>query len=226
MIIELHIFTNSTVHAPSTKHIENTYKSFMDTFKFKVKTTVWCDRNPNVEASEEYINSLKKIFPTVNDEVGGMSHGYHLAARNSNAEFLFMLEHDWDFLAKNINHTLPQIVDGMRKDNILHLRFNRKEEGNRDDVIGSRGMDLNVVEIKGKVFDFCMTDCVSNNPHIINRKRWLDEAARHTHYVRFGGAYGLEEFLTASPIRGAMYGPLGHPPTIYHTDGKHLTRQY
>ena len=221
MIIELHIFTNSTVHSPSTTYIENTYKSFMDTFKYKMKTTVWCDRNPNVEASEEYINNLKKIFPIVNHEVGGLSHGYHLAAKNSNSEFLIMLEHDWDFIAKNIHHTLPQLIDGMRRDDILHLRFNRRPQGNI-----SMEMDTGLAPVKGKVFDFCTTPLLGNNPHIINRQRWLDEAAKHTHYMGFGGAYGLEEFLHASPLIGALYGPLGHPPTIYHTDGKHLTRQY
>ena len=225
MILELHIFTNSSVHAPSTRHIDNTYKSFMDTFKFKLKTTVWCDPNPNTEVSEEYINNLKKKFNTVNMS-GGLSHGYHEAANNSTSEFLFMLEHDWDFIPKNIHHTLPQIVDGMRKDDILHLRFNRKEGGNRDDVCASLGTDLDVVEVKGKVFDFCTTKCVSNNPHIINRVRWLKEAAPHAKTIRMTKEYGLEDFLTPSPIRGAMYGPLGHPPTIYHTDGKHLTRQY
>jgi hypothetical protein len=225
MIIELNIFTNSTVHSPSTSHIENTYESYLKTFRYPLKTTIWCDPNPNTAAADEYIDNLKKKFKNV-VSTGGLSQGYHKAVRSSDAEFLFMLEHDWDFKAENIHHTLPQIIDGMRKDDILHMRFNRKEGGNQDDVIASRGMDLNLVEVKGSVFDFCMVDCVSNNPHIINRKKWLKEAAQHSHYVGMTREYGLEEYLSSSPIRGAIYGPIGHPPTIYHTDGKHLTRQY
>lgn len=218
MIIELNIFTNSSSNSPSTMHIENTYASYFKTFRYRLKTTVWCDINPNTKSSDEYISNLKKIFNNVN-LTGSLIQGYHTAIKNSNSEFMFMLEHDWDFIHKNISHTLPKIIEGMRKDNILHLRFNKR--ANQD----AQGWDLNLEEIKGSVFDFCMTDCVSNNPHIINRQRWIDEAVKYID-TRCSGAYGLEELLTRSPIRGAMYGPLGHPATIYHTDGKHLTRQY
>jgi len=218
MIIELNIFTNSSSNSPSTMHIENTYASYFKTFRYKLKTTVWCDIHPNTKSSDEYINNLKKIFNNVN-LTGSLIQGYYTAVKNSNSEFMFMLEHDWDFIHKNISHTLPQIIEGMRKDNILHLRFNKR--ANQD----AQGWDLNLEEIKGSVFDFCMTDCVSNNPHIINRQRWIDEAVKYID-TRCSGAYGLEEFLTRSPIRGAIYGALGHPTSIYHTDGKHLIRQY
>jgi hypothetical protein len=219
MDIELHIFTNSTVNAPDTWHIENTYRSFKETWKKDMPVTVWCDRNPNKERCEEYIEALRKLFPIVNTEVGGLSHGYHQAANGSTAEFLFMLEHDWEFYADRIPHTLDQIIDGMRKDNILHLRFNRKQ-ANEPDAHASFGHDIEWEDYEGSVFPYAMVKQVSNNPHIINRQRWLAEAAQHTHYIRFGGEYGLEEYLTASPIRGAIYGPRGHPPTIKHTDGK------
>jgi hypothetical protein len=220
MDIELHIFTNSTVNAPDTWHIENTYNSFKKTFPVDIPVTVWCDRNPNQEKSEEYLEALRKIFPVVNHEVGGLAHGYHMAVRGSNKEFLFMLEHDWEFYTDRIPNTLEQIVDGMRKDNILHMRFNRKVGGNEPDAHASFGHDMDWVDYEGSVFPYSMVNAVSNNPHIINRQRWLDEAAKHTHYVGFGREYGLEEYLTSSPIRGAIYGPRGHPPTIFHTDGK------
>lgn len=220
MDIELHMFTNSTVNAPDTWHIENTYKSFKDTFKVDIPVTVWCDRNPNKERCEEYIEALRKIFPRVETEVGGLSHGYHMAVRGSDKEFLFMLEHDWEFKAENIEHTLEQIIQGMRLDNILHLRFNRKRHGNHPDANASFGFDIEWEDFEGSIFPYSMVKMVSNNPHIINRQRWLSEAAQHTHYIRFGGEYGLEEYLTASPIRGAIYGPRGLPPTVVHTDGK------
>ena len=143
-----------------------------------------------------------------------------MAVRGSDKEFLFMLEHDWLFNKEHIPHTLDQIVDGMRKDNILHMRFNRKVHGNHPDVHASFGHDMDWVDYEGSVFPYAMVNAVSNNPHIINRQRWLAEAAKHTHYVGFGQEYGLEEYLTGSPIRGAIYGPRGHPPTIVHTDGK------
>jgi len=152
MDIELHIFTNSTINAPDTWHIESTYKSFMDTFNADIPVTVWCDKNPNKEKCYEYIEALNKIFPVVNHEVGGLSHGYHLAVRGSNKEFLFMLEHDWLFNKEHIHHTLDQIVDGMRKDDILHMRFNRKVHGNHPDVHASFGHDMDWVDYEGSVF--------------------------------------------------------------------------
>jgi len=219
MEIELHLFTNSTVHSPDTWHIENTYKSFCDTFKKEMPVTVWVDRQPNLERWEEYVVNLRKIFPKVETEVGGLSHGYHTAAFKSPAEFLFMLEHDWEFYADRIPHTLDQIIDGMRKDNILHLRFNRKLGGNQPDGHASLGHDIDWEDHEGSVFPYSTVKQVSNNPHIINRERWVKECTPHTHYIGFTKVHGLEEYLTASPIRGSIYGPRGHPPTVYHTDG-------
>jgi len=221
MEIELHIFTNSTVNAPDTWHIENTYKSFKDTWKRDMPVKVWCDRNPNRDKCEEYIENLKKLFPQVDADVNGLSHGYHRAAFESQAEYLFMVEHDWEFYADRIMHNLDQILDGMRKDNILHLRFNRKLHGNQPDGHASLGQDMDWIDHEGSVFPYSTVKLVSNNPHIIHRERWIKECTPHTHYVGFTSSYGLEEYLTASPIRGAIYGPRGHPPTILHTDGKH-----
>jgi len=219
MDIELNIFTNSTVHAPDTWHIENTYHSFCAMWKKQIPVAVWCDRNPNREKADEYIENLKKIFPVVHSEVNGLSHGYHLSAFQSEAEFLFQLEHDWEFYPDLITHTADELLDGMRKDNILHLRFNRKLAGNVPDGHASLGHDIDWEDHEGSVFPYSTVKMVSNNPHIINRKRWVDEATKHTHYIGFTQSYGLEEYLTASPIRGAIYGPPGHPPTVYHTDG-------
>lgn len=211
MKIELHIFTNSTRTAPSTSKITDTYQSFLETFTTELIPNVWCDRRPNFINANEYLSNLKKLFPVVN-ESKSLSAGYVTAIKESDADFLFMLEHDWKFL-DNIPHTLDDIMKQMYKDQLIHLRFNKY-----DNII--EGWDTNLQEVHGTYFNYCITPCLSNNPHIINRKLYIDNALNHV-IVKNKGSKGIEDRLTKnSCLTGSIYGPLKYPKTIEHTDGK------
>jgi len=208
--IELHIFTNSTISSPSTSMIENTLRSFKEIFSVDMQPTVWCDPNPNVEKSQEYLANLKKIFSKVN-QTNSLSDGYTRAIKESNADFLFMLEHDWKFL-DTITHSLNTIIEVMNEENIVHLRFNK-----RSNI--AKKFDKDLKEIKHKKIPYCLTNGVSNNPHIINRKRYLDEALQFI-IVR-EKSFGIEKELSNRDIKAAIYGAENYPATILHKDGKH-----
>jgi len=208
--IELNIFTNATVDAPSTDIIERTYHSFLSTFGPVSKVTVWLDSKPNIENAKEYKKNLEEIFDNVN-ETYSLSDGYIRSIRASNSEFMFMLEHDWEFL--QIDHTLDEICKQMNEHALTHLRFNKR------DNIPSVGDSEGLMQVDGFLFPFCLTSWTSNNPHIIHRNRYLSSAFKHIRIDK--GSKGIEEKLRNKHIHSAIYGPIGHPATIFHLNGRH-----
>lgn len=208
-LIELHIFTNSTKSAPSTKLIENTFASFCKTFKNKLTSTIWCDIHPNVDRSTEYVTNLRKIFGTVNETIS-LSDGYTRAVKESSSKFLFMLEHDWIF-NNNILHDLNTILDVMLEDDLLHLRFNKR-------INVGKKFDRGIMEVNNQKMSYCITPGVSNNPHIIQREKYKKLALPLINVRE--KSFGIEKELSSSELTGAIYGPINYPNTITHVDGK------
>ena len=209
MNIELHIFSNSTLQAPSTKLIEQTFKSLQDIFKANIPVKVWCDPNPNTKMSSEYIKNIEKIIPNV-ELTESLSDGYIKAIKNSKSDYMFMVEHDWLFLP-SINHTLEEILYDMEYNDLWFLRFNK-----RTNTI--KATDKWLKEGKGKYMNYCETPSLSNNPHIINRIKYIDIALPYTKVSK--GSVGLEERFTDKEISGFLYGSLNYPNTIQHLDGR------
>ena len=207
--IELHVFTNSTISSPSTEMIENTVLSFNTAFDNSIKIEVWCDPSPYLDSASLYITNLKKIFPIVNLSKS-LSEGYVRAIKKSNSDFIFMLEHDWEFLP-TINHSLADIIRLIYTEEITHFRFNK-----RTNI--SRKFDLNLKEVEHPEISYCLTNGVSNNPHIIDRKKYIDEALRFVEISK--KSEGIEKRLSNQGIRAAIYGGKNYPATILHKDGK------
>ena len=207
--LDLHIFTNSTPSSPSTQMIMETYQSFCDRFGFAAAPTVWCDRNPNVDQAEQYLSNLRQQFDRV-VESRSLSDGYSRAVQSSTADWLFMLEHDWEFLP-TITHDIATIVDVMREQNLLHLRFNKRSNM-------AKKSDRNLQAIAHARMPYCTTGFLSNNPHVINRARYLTEALPFINVRE--KTFGIEKDLSAAGLKGAIYGPADYPATITHKDGK------
>lgn len=148
------------------------------------------------------------------NEPGGtesLSDGYIKAVTQSDAEYLFIMEHDWQFMGKNIHHDLSQILSFLDLSKIDHFRFNKRR--NRVAVWDTR---LSQVEHSG--LKCCLTPNVSNNPHIVRREsalQWIDNGW----VVKTTGSRGIEENLTDKQIISAIYGGLNHPATVKHLDG-------
>ena len=211
--VELNIFTNSTKFAPDTSVIERTYESFTSTFGKARKVNVWYDPKPNSASADTYHHKLEKLFPRV-IRTSSLADGYRKSILGSTSQFLFMLEHDWEFVEKNIAHGLADILTQMNTDDILHLRFNKLE--NRPIA-----WDADLIEVRDGGLPYCITPCLGNNPHIINRENYLKEALPYIKVSSGGKSGGIEDrLLRARNLFGALYGPLGHPSTVSHLDGR------
>lgn len=210
MKVELNIFTNSTVNAPSTDHIDQCLQTFVSIFGKNIFTRVWCDPKPNTESSEEFIDKIKKKFNHVTLTTS-LSDGYIKALDSSESSYMFMLEHD-HILLDSIKHSLDEIIDQMEHDNLWYLRFNR-----RQNVVMKT--DRWLEEKQGKHFKYCVTPAMSNTPHIIHRSTYRRIAQP---YIKISpGSYGIEQILNkVRDINGNLYGPLNYEKTSHHLDGR------
>lgn len=207
--IQLHLFTNATASAPDTRLIQRTYGSFCETFGKDVAVTVWCDSHPCLDQAPAYLENLRNLFDQVN-ETQSLSDGFVRAVNSSSAPYLFMLEHDWQFLP-TIQHGLTEIIAAMEAQDLLHLRFNKRANV-------AKKSDRALQSVDYPAMPYCTTGFLSNNPHIIHRERYTQRALPWI-TVR-EKTYGIEKDLSQGRLQGAIYGPAGHPATVEHLDGK------
>lgn len=217
MKISVNIFTNSTLSAPKTDIIRRTYDSFCETFGNEYPVAVWCDPKPNFKMSKYYIEELRKYFPFVYKS-DSLSDGYIKAVNSPyNDDFMFMLEHDWQFNKQLIKHSLEHICLYMKFAKIYHLRFNK-----RQNVVS--GWDIGLTEqnmlngADGQYFSYCETSVLSNNPHIIDVKTYREKCLPLIQIKP--GSKGIEENLTHVGLAGAIYGPRDYPACVRHIDGR------
>jgi len=164
--------------------------------------------------SKFYFEALQKIFPVVYKS-DSLSDGYKKSVEQSDSDYIFMLEHDWEFNKSLIKHSLEEITAVMSTHSIYHLRFNK-----RQNIVS--GWDIGLTEkyypLNGKVFQWCETSCLSNNPHIIDVKTYREKCLPLLQIKP--GSKGIEENLTHVGLTGAIYGPKGYEKTVNHIDGR------
>lgn len=216
----LNLFTNKV--SPSVRPmedllsiLESTYSSFCDVFG-ELPVVVWCDSHPDEEGFKDYFQALAERFPVVH-QTRSLSDGYYRSVSESKDDYLFMLEHDWAFL-DTIRHGLDDIAKEMESRKIVHFRFNKRS----NEV---RKWDRELKEVSGKRFKMCLTTCLSNNPHIVHRERYVKEFLPLIRPNR--GSKGVENAFSRSSLRQnvAIYGGIGYPPTIKHSDGRQRYRR-
>lgn len=212
MNIELNIFTNSIRTAPSTAIIGKTHQSFLDTFGL-IPTKIYFDPKPNRAAADDYILNLRKQFGIEPIITTSLSDGFIRSINESKADYLFQLEHDWIF--QNVNHSLPQILEAMAAAGIYHFRFSKHPNTLKPEL---EKWQTIMVEKESAGIKYCETDNLSNNPHIIDRKYYLDNFMDRIAVLP--GSRGIEGNLTKKGLIGCQYGPLDYPPTIKHLQGR------
>ena len=210
MKIELNIFTNCHKSSPDISIVKNTYDSFIKTFgEYPVK--IYCDKHPNIHNLQTYKHNLSKITNNI-IITESLSDVYIKSIENSDADYLFQLENDWEF-NNNINHTLEDITAVMSELGIYHFRFNK-----RQNLLA--GWDRELLESYFNGLQYCITNNLSNNPHIIDRKKYDSELK---HYIKVvPGSKGIEHELNKhGHLKSIIYGTIGYEATITHTDGRH-----
>ena len=216
MKISLNLFTNSTLSAPRTDIIQRTYDSFCETFGREYPVTVWCDPHPNYKHGKYYFEALQKIFPVVYKS-DSLSDGYTMAVKQPGFDYMFMLEHDWQFNKHLIKHSLEEICHVMNAHKLYHLRFNKRQNIISGWDIGLNEIELSYINFKHQ-FYFCETSVLSNNPHIIDVKKYREKCLPLVQVKP--GSKGIEENLTHVGLTGAIYGGRDYPACVRHIDGR------
>lgn len=207
--MKLCIFTNCTNDCLSRPTITATYQSFLNTFGLADSLTVYYDPRPNEKDARDYLQALYTWFGIENVVVtNGLAHGYRKALESPD-DYLFMLEHDWIF--KNVSHKSNELIDIMKRDNLWFMLFNK--HSNNEELNGTIWQSY--FKDNG---EYCLTDRVSNNPHIINRKYYRDNIMHLVNWT-IGGAGMIEQTLQKKHDI-AVYGKYGLEPTIKHINGR------
>lgn len=212
-MIQLNIFTNCIPTAPSIDIFMKTFQSFAFTFDL-IPMKIYIDSHPKIEAFDEYKNNLKKFFNCEIIETTSLSDGYIKSIKESKADYLFQLEHDWTFNTELIKHSLAEIISVMAQQGIYHFRFSKHPNTLTD---GLMKWQTKMIEKECNGLKYCETDNLSNNPHIINRKKYLSFLDR----IKLkDGSSGIEKELTKKDLIGCQYGGLDYPATIKHLQGR------
>lgn len=208
--IGLNIFSNCTGRKDVPDMLLRTYESWVSAFGYPDSVRVYLDTHPAEETFLEVCKGISdagfKIIVT-----DSLSDGYIRSIKDSEYDFVFQLEHDWLFVTDNVLHSVSEILDCMDSGDIIHLRFNKRE--NR--VAGWDNI-INPVSIKG--VPLCETDQLSNNPHFINIRLYKDNVLPVL--CRKKGSSGIEEVISWKQFRGHIYGGEGYPAVIKHLDGR------
>ncbi len=225
-MIELHVFTNSTLVIESHQTIFQTIDSFCDTFG-EIPIHIWCDKNPNIMAARHYIKKLATVYGS--DKITlteSLSDGYIKAINQSNSDFLFMLEHDWLFKKENIHHSLTEICEIMSLDSIHHFKFNRVTnkwcftEPEFSPSFGEEYYDfVKGIEAHSSSVPYITVKSASNNPHIINKQLYKQDLF---HLIKKENeSLGIEHKLRhIDNVKFAIYGDKDTDSCIEHIDGR------
>ena len=215
--IDLNLFTNCTKnHSGDASLIANTYYSFVTTFGLCniENLRVFIDPEPSRENLSTYIDSILAAikFPRSIDVIttNGLADGYIKSVNMGDSEYIFQLEHDWEFLP-TIRHDLSFLTQCMSAASMDHLRLNKRTNINKTN---ERLQELSVYG-----WPFCETQQRSNNPHIIKRSVYKE---KYCDYMDLSNtpkrADGVENKLIGQ--KGYIYGGKMYPQAIRHTDGR------
>ena len=221
--ISLCIYTNCTIHNSTNANLLfKTLSSFISTFGLSEINKIWIfiDSNPLVENYELYKESIEKCmlhiqFPFEIIKTKSLSDGYLQSIKLCQTKYIFQLEHDWEFISDNINHTLNEITFTMDKLRLYHLRFNRRQNL-------ENGWNFTIKQLKNDLdVKVCQVTNLSNNPHIIDKDIYISDGFLDIIKLK-SGADGIEEEFFLTDKKGHVYGRLGHLPTIKHIDGRSM----
>jgi len=216
-MIDLNIFTNCTEqNSDSAALIERTFNSWKRVFSANTISAlkVFIDPKPKSKNFHSYSSKIQTFFEKEGMqcsvfETNGLADGYLKSTKLCDSDYIFQLEHDWEFLP-SIVHDIPLLIECMKKQQMEHLRFNKRENIN---------LNESLTEIQVGDIAFCKTNKRSNNPHIIDRKSYLQRWNKRIDVSnRPKRADGIENMLVG--VEGYIYGPFRYPKQINHIDGR------
>ena len=217
-VFNLNLFSNVASPDPARCLAGHAARSAVDALApdetHRLVIRLFCDPNPNPDAFVAWCEAARAALPERRVEIhrsAGLADGWRRSIDLAEGDHALQLEHDFVLFAGRIPHRLDAILAAMRAGDITHLRFNKR--WNRP-----VGYDA-FMEPEDPGVPVCRVSGRSNNPHVVDvahaRRRvlpWIDPAARR--------AEGLEGRVELFAGGGHVYGPLGHPATAGHLDGR------
>lgn len=246
-LIHLNIYTNTNYNKDYFPYIGEAYNSFVKYFGQR-KTTVWFDPHPNENPDfvAEYKKNIETLLPGVEIKMTE-SHreGWTRAVLESDCEYVFHLEHD--FKLQRISHTMEQIIDVMREDNIVYMKFQKhpnnmfrvhnKTWGYLEAWSGRTMIPTPIPKknVRHNLEYFTLCTC-PNQPQIINRqfykdiiipyleKRWATSLTQNNWKGRGGIERNMQHLTSRIPeLQGyllAVYGGWEQGTCAYHLDAR------
>lgn len=204
MKIALNIFANCSEESPNIEIIRQTYDSFVKIFG-EIPLYIYVDREPYKDRYSQYLKNIKQEFSTSAPlkkiiMTQGLAHGYVLSIKQSRADYLFQLEYDWQL--HDIKHSLDEIIQLMKERGAYHFRFNKRLDKPN---FKSDKWHSYMIEKTHNGMKFLVTDNLSNNPHIIDRKFYLNKLINNIDTTK-GKSFGIEENLTRKGYKSYVYG--------------------
>jgi len=220
-LFNLNVFTNVASSDPDHCLAQHAIRTFFDCFVpadgLTIKTRVFIDPNPNPDTFDAWIDTIQKGVPDIPFEViqtEGLIKGFAKSIHLSEGAYAMQLEHDFVFLKSRISHSLPQMIAQMRQGHLNYLRFNKRTNA-------QAAYDYRVDPAGTDNFPMCRINGRSNNPHLIELDYYRQVVAPILNGPR-ALEIGLEGGLCRYVGGGHLYGPLGHPRTVDHLDGRRL----
>lgn len=207
----LNLFTNCHLKCTTEPTIFETYESYVKTFGKPKRLTIYCDPNPHVELYEEYSKQIADYFGQPPIKTKGLADGYKHSLDNADTEYLFQLEGDWKF--QNIHHSLLQIVREQKRDMKMMMLFNQHKNTHYSWLNKWQSYFR-----QSRNPMYCLSDRVSNNPHIIEVQAYRREAMHLVDWTIPGA--GMIEQVLEKKFQIAVYGAYGLAPTIVHLDSR------
>ena len=185
-LVHLNIYTNTNANKDYFPYIGEAYNSFVKYFGQR-KTTIWFDPHPNEDPKfiAEYKHNIETLLPGIEIKMTE-SHreGWTRAVLESDCEYIFQLEHD--FKLQRISHTIEQITDVMRDDNILYMHFQKHPNNlfrHHDSIWGykecfnEKGLGVKIPTPQKNLkhnLEYFTRFSAPNQPQIVNRQLYKD----------------------------------------------------
>jgi hypothetical protein len=217
--VNLNIFTNVTSLDTCHCLVPEAVKSFFHCFgealeKGRVTTRIFIDPKPHRQNFDAWVAAITaglRDYPFEIVKTDGLVDGFWRSVHMSEGEYAMQLEHDFVFLKERIPHSLPQLIEEMRRSHLNFIRFNKRRNV-------QVGYDFFMERDQYAQVPLSRISGRSNNPHIIHVPFYRD-LYRDIPDI---AVLGLEGGLCRRAGGGHVYGPPGWPRTVQHLDGRHV----
>jgi glycosyl transferase family 25 len=195
--LSVHVFVDRQA---DVKNLCSIRDSMLKIFAITTHITAWI-------TTEIKLTDLSNLADLLIESAVSSTDAYFKALKESQSKYLFMINGGSQF--HGIHHKIDKILQIMKSERLLHLRFESNRDIRHTDWIEPRSRDG---------FDYCLTSSmIDSAPHIINRKYYLSDVLP---FLQINPITGAIDYSNVSFVESAIYGAANPNPTAAkHDDG-------